>query len=146
MSYSLCVNQHNRTFRLVVRCSFVFASSNCYWLKEITWFILANHGCCLQKQMNIELQVERLYCKLFMFDFVIHQEVFVQVKVQWLAQIYYWLFDFVISQMEFVKVKEQWVTSVQITLYTNLNPTNVYVMDKRRLKRWSLTLCSNKVF
>ena len=35
--------------RLVVRSSFVFASSNCDWLKYITWSILANHSCCLQK-------------------------------------------------------------------------------------------------
>ena len=51
-----------RAFRLVVRSSFVFASSNCDWLKWITWFISANHSCCLQKQMKIELQIERLYC------------------------------------------------------------------------------------
>ena len=39
-----CTNYFDyRTFRLVllVRCSFVFASSNCDWLKKITWFILA---------------------------------------------------------------------------------------------------------
>ena len=51
----------NKTFRLVVRSSFIFASNNCYWTKWITWFITANHSCCLQKQMKIELQVERLY-------------------------------------------------------------------------------------
>ena len=38
------------TFRLVVRCSFVFANSN-----------YVNNSCCLQKQMNIELRAEKLY-------------------------------------------------------------------------------------
>ena len=38
-----CVS--NRAFRLIVQCSFIFASSNCDWLKWITWFILANHSC-----------------------------------------------------------------------------------------------------
>ena len=50
-----------RAFWLVVRSSFVFARSNCYWLKYIMWSILPNHSCCLRKQMKIELQVERLY-------------------------------------------------------------------------------------
>ena len=53
---------NNRAFRLVVRSSYVFVSSNCYLLKYISWFIWANDSCCLQKQMNIELQIERLYC------------------------------------------------------------------------------------
>ena len=49
---------YNWTFRLVVLSSFGFASSNCYWLRYITWFILSIYNCCLQKQMNIELQVK----------------------------------------------------------------------------------------
>ena len=39
----------NRAFRLVLRSSFVFANNNCYWLKYITWFILANNSFSLQK-------------------------------------------------------------------------------------------------
>jgi len=54
---------NNRAFRLVVRSPFVFANSNCDFLKLITWFILANHSCCLQNQIKIELQVERLVLK-----------------------------------------------------------------------------------
>ena len=56
-----------RAFHLAVHSAFAFANSNCYWLKQITWFILANYSCCLQKkQMKIELQVDRLcYRKLF---------------------------------------------------------------------------------
>ena len=38
-----------------------FGTSNSDWIKKITWFISSNHSCCLQKQMMIELQVERLY-------------------------------------------------------------------------------------
>ena len=60
----------NKAFRLVVWSSFVFASNNCYWPKQITWFILANHSCCLQKQMEIELQVEKLYLTVFVKMFL----------------------------------------------------------------------------
>ena len=51
----------NRAFWLVVRSFFVFVNNNWYWLKLITWFILANHSCCFQKQLKIKLQVEKLY-------------------------------------------------------------------------------------
>ena len=53
-------NQTYRVFRHVVRSSFVFANNNYDWLKQITWFFLANHSCCLQKHMKMELCVERL--------------------------------------------------------------------------------------
>ena len=43
---------------------FVFATSNCDWLKYATCFLLANHRCCLQKQMKNELQVEKYYSQL----------------------------------------------------------------------------------
>ena len=48
----------NKVFRLVVRSSFVFASSNCDWLKLMTSLILHNRRYCWQKQMKVELQVE----------------------------------------------------------------------------------------
>ena len=44
-----------RAFRLVVRSSFVFANSNCDWVTVADLF------CCFQKQIKIQLQVERLY-------------------------------------------------------------------------------------
>ena len=60
--FSFIPHIFNRAFRLVVCSSFVFANNNCNWLNNNnTWFILANHSWCLQKQMKIELQVERLY-------------------------------------------------------------------------------------
>ena len=55
-----------KTFWLEVRCSFVFASSNSDWLKQIMWYNLPNNGCCLQEQMKIELHVERLYYLLYL--------------------------------------------------------------------------------
>ena len=55
------IENHHRAFRFVVWFSFVCASSNCDWLENITWFILPNHSCCLQKQLKIKLQVDRLY-------------------------------------------------------------------------------------
>ena len=42
-----------RAFRLVVLSSFIFANNNCD-------LFLANHSYCLQKQMKIEIQVEKL--------------------------------------------------------------------------------------
>ena len=44
----------NKAFPLVVRSSFVFASSTCDWVKLMTSLILLNHRYCLQKQMEIE--------------------------------------------------------------------------------------------
>ena len=46
---------HDKAFRLVVRYSFVFASSNCDWVRLMTLLILTNHSYCFQKQMKIEL-------------------------------------------------------------------------------------------
>ena len=60
---AFCFLSNLRIFRLVVRSSFVFASTNCYLPKYIIWFILANHSWYLQKQMKIELLVEWLYIK-----------------------------------------------------------------------------------
>ena len=51
----------DRFFRLAVRSSFVFANIYCAWLKYITWFILANGSCCLQKQMKIKFNVDMVY-------------------------------------------------------------------------------------
>ena len=42
-----------------------FANSNCYWSKWSTWFVSANHSCCLRKQMKIKLHVERLYYEYY---------------------------------------------------------------------------------
>ena len=53
----------NRAVRHVVLSLVVSANSNCDWLEIITWFILADHSCSLQKQMKIEQHVERLYCR-----------------------------------------------------------------------------------
>ena len=50
-----------KAFRFVVRSWFVFANSNCDWLKLMTSLILPNRKYCLQKQMKIELQVEMPY-------------------------------------------------------------------------------------
>ena len=50
-----------RAFRHVFWSSFVFVNNNCDLLKQITWFILPNHSCCLKKQMMIELCIEMLY-------------------------------------------------------------------------------------
>ena len=55
--------RRNRAFRLVVQTSFVFANSKGDWLTQITWFLLVNNSCCLQKQMKIKLQVERFHWK-----------------------------------------------------------------------------------
>ena len=62
--------QGNKHFRLALWCSFVFANCNCDWLKWITWLILANHSCCLQKQINIEVQVEKLYWPIWFWYFL----------------------------------------------------------------------------
>ena len=51
----------NRAFRHVVQSSFIFASSNCDWLKQISCFISINSSCFLQEQMNIQLHVEMLF-------------------------------------------------------------------------------------
>ena len=59
-------------FRLAVRSSFVFARSNCDWLKYITGFILANHSCCLQKQRKIELQVEIIHYELILMHYNVY--------------------------------------------------------------------------
>ena len=72
----------NRVFRLEVWSSFAFASSNCYWLNYITWFILANHSCVLQKQMKIILQVERFY---WMYRIM---SVFIEMRCQ-LGELYF---------------------------------------------------------
>ena len=48
-------------FRLVVWSSFVLPNNKYYWLKQVTVFVLANHSCCLQKQIKIKLHVERVY-------------------------------------------------------------------------------------
>ena len=48
----------HKAFRLVVRSSFVFASSNCDWLKLMTSSILPNRRYCLQIRMKIEPEVE----------------------------------------------------------------------------------------
>ena len=45
-----CASWTNKAFRIVVRCSFVFANNNYSWVKEITWFISANSSWCLQEQ------------------------------------------------------------------------------------------------
>ena len=58
------VNGSYRTFQLVIWSSIFFATTKCYWLKQIMRFILVNYSCCLQKQMKIELQVERLYSRI----------------------------------------------------------------------------------
>ena len=55
----------DRAFRLVVLSSFAYTSSKFDWLEFITWIILANNSCRLRKQMNIDLQVERLYCSVY---------------------------------------------------------------------------------
>ena len=57
-------NSAYRTFRLLLRFPFAFTSSNCDWLKYITWLISTNSSCCLQKQMKIKLHVEKLYPKI----------------------------------------------------------------------------------
>ena len=44
----------NKAFRLVVRSSFVFASSNCDWLRLMTSLISPNHSYCFQKQIKIK--------------------------------------------------------------------------------------------
>ena len=44
-------SNYDKAFRLEVK---LIVNNICYWLKQITWYILANSRCCL-------LQVERLY-------------------------------------------------------------------------------------
>ena len=73
--------QNNGVFRLVVRSSFVFASSNCDWLTLFKWLILANHSFCLRKQMKIELQAERLY--IIRECVTIQCTITVQYKISW---------------------------------------------------------------
>ena len=47
-------NKSYRAFQLVVK---LVVNNTCYWLKQITWFILANSRCCL---LHVYLQVEGL--------------------------------------------------------------------------------------
>ena len=54
-----CCPCSNRVFRLL-------ANNTCYWLKQITWFILANSRCCL---LQIYSHVESLHCKYTPFDY-----------------------------------------------------------------------------
>ena len=63
MYLHISIRIRNTLFRHTVWCSFVFADRNCYCPKWITLFILGNHSCYHQKQMNIKLYFERVYCE-----------------------------------------------------------------------------------
>ena len=70
---SFSTNLETNTTKLTIKYNFISCVQNlstcssmfiCFFKQQlcfITCFISSNHNCCLQKQMNIELQVEKLY-------------------------------------------------------------------------------------